>query len=588
MYVNIEINHFGGVKMRFLMCCIFAALFGYVAVCDGTVTDIDADSRNGQVFLAWSESGGGNSSLKVYMSDQQITHLTFDKAVLLTDELEPNSGNDWTVDPSMCPRTAGPARGWILDPAGVPLSVNSGLFVHTVTKDDPQMAFFAVLGANDDASDIKVGVNSLEKAVEISVGDIEAIYQLAEEVPFKKNMPLAVYLHPHTSRPPGEFTHLFFADKTMGWRDGLPFKFKVSVLEDVILVEPYDRVWINRIPGAAEASQSYDRQYKHIESWWYGTNDKINSPKELANGIAVNYTERILLWMIGWVQKTYNTDPAKVYGFGVSMGTGIQRFALNYPNVFASVDVLVPIIDLKYEMELEEGNIKRTVAAVGPLDRLCSDGMPLSERFDLVKVAGSVNQDLPFIVLRLGRQDHSVGWNRKPEYVKCMQQQRNGILVGWDNGEHTTSMLKPIERFPVFRDYKWHTDRFALNKSYPAFSNFSLNDNMGNGSRTDGDLEGFVNYGLDWQIIKDESRRYEILITSKHAKAPGGVVDITPRRRQLFRPLTGGKVIAVNQTLDGKVVDKTMLTVDEFGNITYKGFKLTDAKGNKMTLVVKP
>ncbi len=570
--------------MRFFWYCIFTASFTAVSLFAGTVSDVSANFKNGQVFLTWNEDVSNKENLRVYMSDEKITPLTVDKAVLLSNEVEAKSGNDWTVDPSMCPKATGPARGWIIDPAGEPLSVESGLFVHTVAESDPANAFFAVMGVNEEPSDIKIGANSLEKPVEISVGDIQAICQSAKEIPFRENMPLAVYLHPHTSRPSGEFTHLFFADKTMGWREGLPFKFKVSVLDEVILVEPYDRVWINRIPSAAEASQSYDRQYKHIESWWYGTNDRINRPEDLSNGVPTNYTERVLLWIISSVQKAYKTDPNRIYGFGVSMGTGIQRFALNYPNQFASIDVLVPIIDLKYEMEFEEGNIRRTIAAVGRLDRVCSDGMPFSERADLVKIACSANNDLPFVVLRAGRQDLSVGWNRKTSYIECMQRQHHGILAGWDNGDHSTAMRKSVESFPDFRDYKWHTERFALNKSYPAFSNFSLNDDMGSGSRTDGDLEGFINYGLDWSIIKDDSGRYEILIKNGHKKGVDVTVDITPRRRQLFMPRTGERVMAVNQNADGEIIDKKVLFVDEFGNITYSGFKLTDAKGNKMIM----
>ena len=585
--------------MKFFVNCFF--LLAPAAVCLGSagdklspegvggtpVSNISAECRNGQVFLTWDEPAGNSDNLRVYMSDEQITALSIDKAVLLTADVEPNSGHDWLTDPAMCPRATGPARGWIIEQGAAPLSDNSGLFVHTVGENDPKKAFFAVLGGKEQFSAIQAGVNSLETPVEISAGEVQAISQSAETIAFKKNMPLVLYLHPHTSRPPGELTHLFFADKTMGWREGLPFKFKVSVEEGVILVEPYDRVWINRKPGPGETTQSYDRQYKNIESWWYGTSDAIGNPEKLAAGVPTNYTERILVWIIGWVQKTYQTDPNRVYGFGVSMGTGIQRFALHNPGLFASIDVLVPILDLKYEIELEEGNIKRKVAALGPLEKISSDGMPLAERFNLVDIVCTTENELPFMIVRVGRQDFSVGWKRKPDYIRCMQERHHGILAAWDNKDHVTSMRDTTDPwFPEFRDYKWYTERFALNKSYPAFSNFSLNDNIGSGARADGDLTGFINYGLDWDIIKDKESRYEAVIKTGYIKSAGATVDITPRRTQLFKPKPGSKVMACNQDMNGKVIEKKTLTVDARGDITYEKFALTNKTGHKLTLVV--
>ncbi len=574
-------------KRYFLIITFFFAFTGMPAAATGSlpiIKDVNAVCKNGQVFITWKESPENQQNISVYMSPERVTPSTIGKAVLLTDEIGPLSGRDWTLDPSMCPRAQGPKQGWIIEEGALPLTLNSGLFVHTVTETDPKNAFFAVIRANGNISEIKAGVNSLEEPVELFQDDIEAIPQLNQIGTIKKNMPLALYLHPHTSRPPGELTHLFFGDKTMGWREGLPFKFKVSVLDDVVLVEPYDRVWINRLPGADETSQSYDRKYKHIESWWYGTFDNIHKPEGYKTGTPVNYTERILAWIIKWVQKKYDTDPERTYGFGLSMGTGIQRFALEKPEMFASVDVLVPLLDLEYEIEIEKDNIKRKIAAFGDLDRICSDGMPLSERFDLVDHVCSAKQDLPFIVIRVGRQDTSVGWKRKVDYISCMQKQKHGLLAGWDNGDHVTAMRKSVDEFPDFRDYRWHIEHFATNRSYPAFTNYTEDDNFGSGLRNNGDLRGFTNLGLDWILKKDEPDVYQIVVKNRQTKKAQAKVDVTLRRRQKFIPTPGSVVIAANQVFGGDLLEKKDIIVDNTGNITYENFQLTKGMKNVLTL----
>lgn len=555
-----------------------------------TAARIQAHYRNGQVFITWDEPGGNTHNRRVYLSDEPITPRTLARATLLTEHLEPHSGKDWTVDPALCPRASGPPRGWIIETGNPPLDPDSGLFVHTVDKMDAPRLFFAVLSENERPADLRPGLNSLRDPVTVQADEIEAIYQLPGESPAAAaaDKPLALYLHPHTSRPPGDFTHLVFGTRSMGWREGLPFKFKVSVLKDVVLVEPYDRVWINRCPTPAEASDAYDRKYRHIETWWYGTTDTIHLASAFDRGTPTNYTERILLWMIQWVQKTYKTDPNRTYGFGASMGTGIQRLALQNPRTFASVDVLVPLLDVEYETQIEPENIKRRIPAFGDLNTRCSDGIPLKDRFDLVDYVCSARHDLPFIVLRAGRQDTSVGWKRKPDYLSCIQQSRHGILAAWDNGDHVTAMRQPRHGFPDFRDYAWHIDHFALDKSYPAFGRYTLNDDFGDGARDDGDPAGYINHGLDWRILSDEQNEYELLVRHDCTAGTESFVDITPRRRQKFRPAPGTEITARNLDAAGRLIEEKNLTVDARGTITCERFRLTPGQQNRLRLLIHP
>ena len=551
--------------------------------------DISAEYRHGQVFIQWNESLGNSENLRVYMHSSPIVSNNFASAELVEQRIGPHSANDWYEDRAECPHVYHDnVRGWIIEDNGAAIGRTDGLFVHTVVESDPSNAFFAVLSDSQTATDLVVGGNSMTQSVAMAVAPIQPIWQMgADTVDWvaASNKPLAIYLHSHTSRPftggGGALDYLIFGDKTMGWREGLPFKFNARVLtnDNVVLLEPYDRVWINRKLTAAEAYDSYDRLYKNIESWHYGMNDKIYDPVLRASGIAVNYTERLYLWMLDWVEQTYQTDTNRVYAYGASMGTGVQRLATQNPGRFASVDVLVPIVDW--------GNAliaPRIASSLGPMSMMTSDGMVLSNRMNLIKFMQDTTEDMPHVTIRAGRQDLAVGWDRVPSYVEAMQTNRHGFLAGWDNGEHGSAMRNSITNFPDFWDYEYAINHFTLNLSYPAFSNFSIDDDPGNGDPADGDLAGFINRGLDWSGIVDQPDRYEVTIQSIATNAYPVTVDVTLRNLQNFNPQPRQIVKVSNRDGSGTVVEEKDVVIDSNGLLTYETFSITSAQGNTLTV----
>lgn len=585
-------------RMCILILCLTAAcltpgVFGYGQPAEGSAkrtkaspltSQLHAAYRHGQLFLRWKESPHNTENLRVYISSTPITAQSLSQAQLLSDQIEPHSANDWYDDPKACARATGPVHGWIIQPGGDPLDPRGGLFVHTVSKKDPARAYLAVLGAQESTEQLTIGVNSLADPVAIQPGEMQAIWQLQNTPRSAKGKPLVIFLHSHQGRPKGELTHLFFGDKTMGWREGLPFKFKVTVGEDAVLMEPYDRVWINRKMSEAEAKANngtYDTQFKNIESWWYGTNDKINHPDSIAAGTPTNYTERWLLWAMHWVHQNYGTDPQRVYAFGSSMGTGVLRLVLRNPDRFASVDLLVPILD-----PFGEGNIgNRMHSRVGAAQSICSDGIPLKDRLNTLRAVKATTTDLPPMVLRIGREDKSVFWGKKPLFVRTAQQHKQALFVGWDNGTHATAMRKPHTGFPNWFDFAWHINHFARNRSYPVFTGFSADDHLGSGDPHTGDTTGFINRGLDWTILEDSDTAYRIKITA--SQPPGAypvLVDVTPRHYQQFPTHKIAQVSAHNLLTNGQVVEKKQLMVDDEGLLTYPKFAITSASGNILWL----
>ena len=553
-------------------------------------TNISAAFRSGQVFIQWDERLDNTENMRVYMHTDPITSNNFALAQLVEQRIESHSAEDWYENRNKIDHVYHDnVRGWIIEDNGAPLELSDGLFVHTVVEADPTNAYFAVLADSQNGADLAAGGNSMTTPTSIGVAPIKPIWQWGEDTVdwgSASNKPLAIYLHSHTSRPftggGGTLDYLIFGDKTMGWREGLPFKFNVRVLtnDNVVLLEPYDRVWINRHLTSAEAYNAYDQLYKHIESWHYGTNDKIYDPVLRASGTAVNYTERLHLWMLDWVKQTYQTDTNRVYAYGASMGTGVQRLATQNPRLFASVDVLVPILDWSHETLIAP----RIAAPLGPMSMPTSDGMVLSNRMNLVRFMQDTTADMPHITIRAGRQDLAVGWDRVPSYIGAMQASRHGFLAGWDNGEHGTAMRNSISNFPDFWDYEYAVNHFSLNKSYPAFSNFSLDEDPGNGDPADGDLVGFINRGLDWSGIVDQPDRYEVTIQSTATNAYPVTVDVTLRNLQSFNPQPGQVLKVFSRDGNGTVVEEKDVTVDSNGLLTCGTFSITSTQGNTLTV----
>jgi hypothetical protein len=160
---------------------------------------------------------------------------------------------------------------------------------------------------------------------------------------------------------------------------------------------------------------------------------------------------------------------------------------------------------------------------------------------------------------------------------------RHGCLVAWNNGDHPGVS----ERLPA--DFnEWTTaklTRFALDKSYPAFSNCSRDGDPGDGDNNDGDIVGSINRGLDWTEPRETADRYEVLITYDLAPADLPLsVDVTPRRCPIFKLDPGQACSAVNIDSRGRTIQATRLKADRLGLATFRQFQVTGKEGNRLVL----
>ncbi len=320
-----------------------------------------------------------------------------------------------------------------------------------------------------------------------------------------------------------------------------------------------------------------------IHSFWWGYNDKIYDAKLMSEGVVHGYGEYRVLWMVDWAKKYFGTDPMRTYAAGSSMG-GCASFniALHHPEIFAAIAPVVGIVEYK---EGEGGNsVRRVTAYMGPLGTPTDQGMTVGERLNARLFAQNTTGDLPYVVAIHGRNDTSIPWWVNPDFYRAMQAGHHGCTIAWNEGQHGTAQkLAPADILQRIR-WTW-LHRFALDKSYPAFSNFSLDGDPGDGGKENGDIEGYMNRGLDWDDPTDTAVVYEVVI--RYALDAGDLpatVDVTPRRVQNFVLQPGEKVAATIATADSKAqIDGMTLIADENGLVTCPGVQIV-APGTRLTL----
>ncbi len=557
------------------------------------VTDVRAICRHGQTFVTWRESGfEAGARVAVLLSGRPITDPGAAGVTVLSDRLMPGSARDWWLDPETygAPSPAGadgkkpavPQVGWIIEEGGQPLDASGGLYVHTVTPETAGQRYYAVVDAAQKT--LQAGVNSLAQPVEQQVATPQPIWQgKPEERPKEgagEGLPLELRLHAKRGR--GAMQWLMFGDTSLGWRDGLPYKFGAELRDGAVMVTPTDRTWIDRM--FPEGRDECQRLTPALHSFWFGYNEFINDPAKMAEGKVINYTERRLLRILEWTRAQFHPDPNRTYCTGGSMGgCGTMSFAFRHPEIFAAVSAIVPIV--AYDRGAGGDSAMRIERECGSLDALTLDGVSIKNHLDGTRFVLDSRDDLPYLFIVTGRNDGSIPWWKNPDFYRALNSRRQGHLAAWNDGEHgsTQGKLPPDLRQRAELKY---LRRFALNKSYLAFSRCSTDLNPGHGGKQDGDPAGAFNWGLEFDDPVETAERYEAVVRwyREPDKLPV-TVDITPRRRQAFRPGQGAKVRAENVELaSGKTVQTLEATVDELGWLTVAGFQVTSQGGNRLVL----
>jgi hypothetical protein len=192
-------------------------------------------------------------------------------------------------------------------------------------------------------------------------------------------------------------------------------------------------------------------------------------------------------------------------------------------------------------------------------------------------------RETPLICFSNGKNDTNIGWPQALDFWKALQETRRPHVFVWGLEGHGQRALLAGPR----RSERELSLDVRLDRTLPAFSNSSLDDNPGNGDLKDGALAGQSNLYLYWSdtTITDEPARWAMdLLVSADAPKDSCTVDVTPRRCQRFKPRPGAKLVWANTALaTAKVVDSGEALVDRWGLVTVPKV-VVSRQGNRLSL----
>jgi len=165
-----------------------------------------------------------------------------------------------------------------------------------------------------------------------------------------------------------------------------------------------------------------------------------------------------------------------------------------------------------------------------------------------------------------------------------------GLIADWHQGGHggpdgATVTMFPELAYPLFglqSDTGFNMFNFHKNQSYVAFKSFSLDNNPGTGSTSDGDARGMINR-LPWYdraTIKDSVLHYEVeLFLSNYTADTMATATVMPSRLQRLGHVPGTVFTWKNiRKSSGAVLDSGTVTADANGIIAIPAVTLLKSR----------
>jgi len=342
------------------------------------------------------------------------------------------------------------------------------------------------------------------------------------------------------------------------------------------------------------------------QTWWYGWHEAKLTSRSWGTGKVHNYTERRVLAFLDWVATQWPVDKNRVFAQGGSMGgSGIYTFTMRNGDRFAMVRGNVGIANWTVRghfttaLELCTGYLNwKPIPA--------SDAPCVADRMNMAQwLRENPAVETPFLAAGNGRDDGAIGWEQAVTFFRALQDTKRPHAVFWAHQGHGTPA-------PDLRIDDKRTQPFRLDQSLPAFTQCSLDNDLGTGKKLaqpkeiktrhsevrkdwfDGDPEGGLNLYLRWETddLVDEPGKWEVtaFLTSGRDGAPKDecTVDVTPRRCQKFKCKPGEKFNWTNTGLaDNKEVQKGTAVADRWGLVTAEGVVITKGK-NRLVIQRAP
>ncbi len=587
--MNLSILHtrHGTLSRNILLCLVMLAVASRAS---GAITGLEAFFRSGQTFLTWDLVGEG-AAYRIYRSDLPIAA----GSDLLTELFL------WEVS---CSSAVNARKSAALDSVVtycvedlVPLTLEKGLFVHTVS--DSGSSYYAVTSVSGGVEDTTVvlGENALSVPLTESVGLPQPVLQ--EEGEVLPGVPFEDYVHWGGSTDTDSV-------QAMASYPGFPYNFRVTNVpqdsSDHVLrfflhagnssfLQPtrIDDGAVTISPDCPLESCPNDELDK---TYWFGYNSMIGYGGPLTDGVNVNYHERRILYLKDWAVRNLTADPNAVHVTGGSLGAcGAVLMAIHHPGEIASILPSLPKLDFN---DTTFNNFGTLEAMWGhPDDHIpTSDSLDTYERLDATWMLEQLGteRDFPVMVMFFGRYDSTMGWPEKIAFMEAAQEMRVGGSYFWDSSTHGFGGIREwsvefAHRFLAYPQYR-------ADRSYPAITDCSIDDDPGDGDPEQADSVGTIGGYVTWLpgSVIDEERHYEVamgLVTQDSAivlPADTAHATVTLRRLQRFTVIPDTFYRFTNiDTTTGIVVQEGIVKPDSSGLLSVEGVYLT-VNGHRLNL----
>ncbi len=587
-------------------------------------TWVQATFHSGQTFITWTEAvtGKNQTSYRIYRSSAPISSQTLADATLL-DQVQ--QGSSYLSDgATICQPD--------LSPAAVTLLPDSGLYVYPVEQE--QQSYYAVttvVEGNENRS-IGVGKNATTTAVDEIPGipdffyfrDSETYYHgyviwlgsfnpadpsdrygfdnrrsapfffsisLPEKFDVTRRYPLTLYLHclshNYFDSNEGHDNSLYADAQRQGGfclgindiprivcRDTTGTLIKDTYLEVDIYGHSFYTGWnSNYVPTKQMANGAY-KSFQPIRAY--------------EQGVSVPYTEKAIAFVMDWMLRkspwARYLDAERVYATGGSMGgSGALMMGIHYPQNFAAINDIVGRTTPYFAPLKKYGHYVERLCGLIEMDVPMPDGKSFYRYMDLGQyVLAHPGDPYPPIRMLNGKNDTTIIWNQIPPFYQAANTARLGLLAYFSQQGHSSS--DPDANFPErIDDRKFVSGQnlpyfdifnFSSDKPYLAFSDFSLNDNPGNGDPADGDLRGGLNRFpafLKDTVMETPSFFTAYVYLYEHAPSASATVTITPRKLQSLLHNPGTKY-NWQSARDGQILQTGTVLADEYGLISIRNF----------------
>ncbi|HET6427070.1 MAG TPA: hypothetical protein VFJ30_01580, partial [Phycisphaerae bacterium] len=311
-----------------------------------------------------------------------------------------------------------------------------------------------------------------------------------------------------------------------------------------------------------------------------GYNEGRGTLKAFAGSQVRFYSEKYLFTVLDWALSKWRADRSRIGG-GAS-----THFSARHPEFFGALMMGPPFasgysLDFDQKWNPASGSLGSNL---GPVDLVKGpDGESAWDMFDLCKyLRANPGKDIPFMGCMFsqpkdGNHGAEYGWQDDPKGLAALRDARQPYAATWGGAG------LPGEVSKAYAAMRW-------DKTLPAFSNCSLDNNPGTGDPDAGDPWGQINAWLLWDGdgSAEAADRWEMTVWLAAASpADTCTVDVTPRHCKGFRPAAGQAFQwTITSSADGKVIANGTVQADQWGLTTLK--RIPVAKDPSRIVIRKP